>query len=279
MRRRWEVARENHGPIRESHRSLVDYVDVKDAIEMPGMRLALSAGVPGPWGEAAKSIFFVKRIEYTPVRQLGGGENDALQAWTGRDNAPIAVYENEPGRDGWAEILDLAERLEPTPRLIPADLEQRVEMFGLAREICGPDGFGWHRRTLLLAPLLSDAVPDAAKVMGRRLADKYGFSEEAVSTAGPRVIEVLQTLAKRLLAQREVGSRYFLGDSLTALDIYWACFAALLQPMPDEQCPMPAMLRAGYTVTDPETLAAADPILLEHRDFIYAEHLELPLQF
>lgn len=255
------------------------YIEVKDAIEMPGLRLALSAGVPGPWGEAAKSVFYVKGIEYTPVRQLGGGENEALRAWTGRDNAPIAVYEDEPGRDGWAEILDLAERLDPAPRLIPADLDQRVKMFGLAREICGPDGFGWHRRTLLLAPMLSDAVPAAAKVMGRRLADKYGFSEDAILTAGPRIIEILQVLSKQLLAQRELGSRYFLGDSLTGLDIYWACFAALLQPLPEELCPMPEMLRAGYAVTDPETLEAADPILLSHRDFIYEQHLELPLRF
>jgi hypothetical protein len=257
----------------------MNYVEVKEAIEMPGMRLALSAGVPGPWGEAAKSIFYVKGIEYTPVRQLGGGENDALRAWTGRDNAPIAVYEDEPGRDGWADILELAERLKPAPRLIPIDLERRIEMFGLAHEICGPDGFGWQRRILLLAPLLSDAVPDGAKQMGRRLADKYGFSDKAIATAGPRVIEILQALSKRLRAQRQLGSRYLLGDSLTALDIYWACFAALLLPMPDERCPMPAMLRAGYTVTDPETLEAADPILLEHRDFIYETHLELPLRF
>ncbi len=257
----------------------MNYVEVKEAIEMPGLRLALSAGVPGPWGESAKSIFFVKRIEYTPVRQLGGGENDALRAWTGRDNAPIAVYEDEPGRDGWAEILDLAERLNPEPSLIPAELEQRVQMFGLAREICGPDGFGWHRRILLLATFMSDAIPEGAKAIGRRLADKYGFSDAAIAAAGPRVIEILQMLAKRLHTQRELGSRYLLGDSLTALDIYWACFAALLQPIPDDQCPMPAMLRAGYTVTDPQTLRAADPILLEHRDFIYAKHLELPLRF
>ena len=54
------------------------------------------------------------------MRQLGGGENEALRAWTGRDNAPIAVYEDEPGRDGWAEILDLAERLDPDT--LPLDL-------------------------------------------------------------------------------------------------------------------------------------------------------------
>ncbi len=257
----------------------MDYIEVEQAVARPGLRLALSAGVPGPWGESAKSIFHVKGIEYTPVRQLGGGENDALRSWTGRDNAPIAVYENEPGRDGWAEILDLAERLAPEPRLIPTDLEQRIRMFGLAREICGPDGFGWHRRILLLAPLLSDAVPEAAKAMGRRLADKYGFSEDAVATAKPRVIEILQALSGQLVQQRGLGSRYFIGDTLTALDIYWACFAALFQPMSEELCPMHPMLRTNYVVTDDEILQAANEILLEHRDFIYEQHLELPMRF
>ena len=126
---------------------------------------------------------------------------------------------------------------------------------------------------------MSDAAPEGAKAIGRNLGGKYGFSEEALQTAKPRTIEILETLSKRLLDRRENGSRYFVSDSLTALDIYWACFAALLQPMPEELCPMSAMLRPGYTVTDPEILAAADPILLEHRDAIYEQHLELPLRF
>jgi hypothetical protein len=40
---------------------------------------------------------------------------------------------------------------------------------------------------------------------------------------------------------------------------------------------MPDMLRATFESGDPETDAALDPILLEHRDRIYERHLELPL--
>ena len=54
-----------------------------------------------------------------PVAQQPMVTNDALLAWTGHENAPIAVYENEKARAGWAEILFLAERLAPEPRLIP----------------------------------------------------------------------------------------------------------------------------------------------------------------
>ena len=40
------------------------YIEVEDAIERPGLRLVLTAGVPGPWGESAKGILAVKGIEY-----------------------------------------------------------------------------------------------------------------------------------------------------------------------------------------------------------------------
>ena len=39
--------------------------------------------------------------------------------------------------------LNLAERLAPTPRLIPEDVEQRARMFGITREIIGRRGLGW----------------------------------------------------------------------------------------------------------------------------------------
>jgi hypothetical protein len=42
---------------------------------------------------------------------------------------------------------------------------------------------------------------------------------------------------------------------------------------------MADFMRSQYEVTDPTVLAALDPALLEHRDRVYAEHLELPLDF
>ena len=70
-----------------------------------------------------------------------------------------------------------------------------------------------------------------------------------------------------------------MGARLSAADIYWATFAAMLQPLPVEQCPMSDFMRAQYTATDPLLLKAASPILLEHRDRIYRDHLQLPLDF
>ena len=42
---------------------------------------------------------------------------------------------------------------------------------------------------------------------------------------------------------------------------------------------MPAMLRAGYQLSDPAVRLDGDAIILAHRDRIYERHLELPLDF
>jgi len=52
---------------------------------------------------------------------------------------------------------------------------------------------------------------------------------------------------------------------------------ALFKPLPPEHCPMAEALRPAFETMDEETAKALDPILIEHRDFVYAEHLELPL--
>jgi hypothetical protein len=50
----------------------------------------------------------------------------------------------------------------------------------------------------------------------------------------------------------------------------------MIEPLPEEQCPMPAGLRGLYTATGP-VRDALDPALLAHRDFIYREHIGLPV--
>ena len=109
------------------------------------------------------------------------------------------------------------------------------------------------------------------------IGDKYGYEAEEAEAAPRHCADILQFLSIRLEQQRTKGSRFFIGTQLSALDIYWAAFAALVQPLPHEQCPMPAPFRTMYTNTDPTIQAAAKPILFEHRDFIYRTYLELPV--
>src|SRR5260370_17512282 len=106
---------------------------------------------------------------------------------------------------------------------------------------------------------------------------KYGYAPPIAEAAPARCAEVLRLLANRLEAQRARGSRFFVGDRLSALDIYWAAFAALIQPLPDQLCKVPPAFRYRYTSKQPRSHAAVTPQLLAHRDFIYQEYLELPL--
>lgn len=261
------------------------YIEPEEAQKLPGLRLALTTGVPGPWGEAAKAVFHVKKVAFIPVRQTAAGANEALVAWTGFRNAPQAIFENEAAKIGWEEILMLAERVSPEPSLIPGDPRERAWMFGLCHEICSEDGLGWNRRHQLLAPMLSmpDADTNPAVAGGRVLGASYGWSREAVAHADARICSVLGLLSDQLASQKAAGREYLVGDSLSALDLYWATFCVMLRPLPHEVNPMPEFLRGAYGgITPAVTKAldgALDGALVAHRDFIYERHLVLPLDF
>jgi glutathione S-transferase len=256
-----------------------EYVDVARARAKPGLRLVLTRGVPGPWGEAAKGIFHAKGIPFTRVAQTAGADNDELIAWTGHRNAPIAVYDDEPARTTWSEILWLAERLRPEPALVPADPEDRVRCLGIAEELMGIGGFGWSRRLMLFRPGMgeSETPPESMRATLGRMTRQYGYSRAAADAAPERVAQILAMLARQLAAQRVSGRRYLVGDRVSAADICWAAMAALVSPLPAEVCPMPETLRPLYANPGPVVAAALDPALLEHRDRVYREHMEFPL--
>jgi len=250
------------------------YVSVEEAITRGGLRMVVVGDVPSPWGEAAKGIFHIKGLQWAAVRLVY--DSDALKQWAGQRSGPVAVYDDERPRSGWAEILLLAERLAPTPSLLPGDAAERALVFGLAHEICGEAGLGWSRRLQLVHAGLHNAGGFAEPV-ARYVGKKYGYSPEVGAAAGVRVARLLRMLAARLQAQRAAGSRYLVGDSLTAVDVYSAAFMAMFSPLPPEQCRMEAASRAAFGLRDAVTDAALHPALLEHRDMMYTRHLELPL--
>ncbi len=260
-----------------------DWIDVAQARGLQGLRLVLTAGVPGPWGEAAKGLFFAKGVSYTRVRQSLGEENAELRAWTGFDNAPQAIWQDEPARVSWESLIYLAERLAPEPASIPAEAGERARMFGLIRELAGENGLGWSRRLMLLHGTLS--LPQSAlpadhpmRAQVQRLGRKYGYSPEAVQAAPARVAAILRLFSERLAEQQRRGSLFLVGDRLSALDIHWAAFAALISPLPEPLCAMPGGLRGVYELTDPALRSACSPELFAHRDRVYREHLELPVR-
>ena len=257
-----------------------DYVPIEQARTMLGLRLVATPGIPNPWTEAAKAILHVKGLSYSRVAQLAGEANPELVAWTGINSAPILVHDDGPPLAGWIEILLLAERLAPEPALIPCDQKERAAMFGFAHELCSQDGFGWNRRLLFFADAEA-AMTKLGPSVGRggfdRMNRKYGHGGDAPH-ARTRLAAILGLLVGQLEAQKTAGSPYYLGDRLTALDIYSACFMAMVRPLPLDLCPISPELHASYHATDPAILDAADPILFAHRDFVYHTHLELPMR-
>jgi glutathione S-transferase len=257
----------------------MDHVDAKTARGMSGLRIAVTKGIPNPFCEAAKSLFHVKDIPFVPVAQHAAQPNEDLREWTGHRNAPVVVWENEPARAGWLEIIMLAERLAPEPRLLPEDPALRAQVIGLCHEICGEGGFAWNSRFMMFP---QEAGNDGGAEKGswdEILHRQYGASREAVEKAPERAAAVLRMLAATLHRQREEGSDYFVGNALTAMDIYWAAFSIGVSQLPDEWSATPGFLRKVWRQMGEQLADALDPILIEHRNRIYQTHLKLPLDF
>ena len=257
---------------------MAEYVSVAEARKQSGMRMVLAQGIPGPWAEGIRGILDVKKIPYTRGLFEIGSDHADLIAWTAQASAPAIAWNDELPKSNWAEQLHLAERIQPEPTLIPANQADRIKMFGYASELCDMHGFGWSRRLMMVHQGLSAPdLPEEQRAFFQAFGAKYGYSSEAGEAAPARVIEILNALSSLLEEQQAQGSRYFIGNALSALDIYWAGFSHLIEPLPPDECPMLEDFRPLYQNHHPDVAAAATPLLMDHRHFIYAEHLGLPM--
>ena len=253
----------------------MNYLEPAAARQMDGLRLALTAHAPAPYSLSARAILDHHGVPYVPVRQVGGGANEDLVAWTRHRNAPVAVYNDEAPRVGWLEILHLAERLGAGPSLIPSEIEDRMLMMALSNELIGENGFIWHLRLVMLG--LGGPERAAEERLRNPMYDQYGYSEEAAAQGIARAGVVLDRLTAQLLAQREAGRRYLVGEALSAVDIYWVYFSQAVGTFPEAVCPMPAGMRTVYEAVG-NLLGDQDPMLVEQRDWVLAEH-GLPMDF
>ena len=258
------------------------YFSVAEARDMPGLRLVLSAHVPGPWGESAKAIFKARCLAYAPVEQVPMGENEELCRWTGGiRNAPIAMLDREPPVHGWLDLVMMAERMGSGPSLLPERSADRALALGLSAELCAAEGFGWARRLTMFEGNfgLKDMAPDAPAHV-RTMLQQYGFSAAAIQAAKHRMADILSTLSIQLAKQRAAGSGFLVGDRPSTADYHWACFSQMVAPLPLEDQPsMPLWLIEKYSDIDTIIAQALDPILIAHRDFIFRDHIGLPLEF
>jgi glutathione S-transferase len=253
----------------------MEYLTIEEARERSGLRLVLTRGVPGPWSEAAKALFTLRNVDYAPVQQIAGGDNPELVEWTRHRNAPIALYENEAPRVRWLELLDLAERLGSGPSLIPENRDDRMLMLGLINEIAGEGGMAWNARLLMFHAGVVGQGPEAAK--NPMFAD-YQYDAEAIAANTAKIQGFLDYMASHIKGQQGKGSHFLVASQFTAADVYWAYFSNMLELLPAEQCPVPDGLRAVWEILA-RSVSGYDPVLIEQRNRIFADHLVLPLEF
>ena len=138
-------------------------------------------------------------------------------------------------------------------------------MFGLCAIVLGEDGLVWNMRILSDGPL----------------ARKYGYSDEASNKAPNKIAEIIKLLNKKLKAQEEIGSKYLIGDSLSAVDIYWATVSMTVLPASLEIMPRTkqneGMLLAFEGISKiPQIAEATSELILSHRDYILKTYCETP---
>lgn len=246
------------------------FVDLETARAARGLRLVLAAGIPSPWSEAAKGIFRVKDVPFVAVRLMPTDKE--VRQWTRTRNSPVALHDDEPARTGWADILELAERLAPSRSLVPSKPSERVRMFGLAHEVVGEGGLAWSSRLVSIAEgIATDGARGFPPFIGKYLGDRYGFAPERLDAAKDRVREGLDLLVA------ELGDKpYYMGDALTALDIYSAAVMNVFEPPPDELCPIIPPVRHAFESMK-GVFVDVPPVLIAHRERMYERHLERPI--
>jgi len=170
---------------------MLKYLSVTEARKLPGLRLVLTANMPGPWGEAAKAVLSVRNVAYVPVAQA------AME---------VAVFDEEAPLITWLDILLLAERLGSGPSLLPSDPLDRALVLGISTEICGSDGFGWSRRLELMGRPSTQNPPSSGSFDMARMSRAYGVRPEAIARAPGRMASIMIGLTTQLRRQHAAGS-------------------------------------------------------------------------
>src|SRR3984885_5763888 len=132
----------------------------------------------------------------------------------------------------------------------------------------------WLRQVMMIARLLTEpAFGERERGIGHYLSKKYRHNTDSVEGSIKHCEEIVLTFGDL----RSAGHDYLLGSTLTALDLAWAAFAALIQPLSEGLCPMKPLWRDLYTWMPPVTPCHTLEALLSHREHIYRDWLTLPV--
>jgi glutathione S-transferase len=237
-----------------------------------GLRITMLPGLPGLWAECLKNLCDVKKVDYIRAIHPFGDKQaqESLYKLTAQRSLPTMLYNDDPPRSAMIEQINLAENLgaPDAPKLIPAETQDRILMFGLLNELAGEGGIVYTVRLM--------GGPNSP------LAVKYGYTPEVAAAGGQKIADGLTALSKQLEAQKLKGSKYFVGSSISVLDVYWATMS-LMFAVPDEEI-MPRTkqnkgLLAGFAATGALFAGAGAlslSLLIEHREYIYRNYLVTP---
>ena len=252
-----------------------EFITLEAAAAMTtGTRITFIPGLPALYSEALKNICFVKGIPVIRALHPMMGIDETTQKdrqatlyeLTSQTSLPTMFHNQERPRNVWTEQLSLTEQLGApgSPSLIPRDYEERADMFGLCAVILAEDGFIWNMRIQGDSPL----------------ARKYGYSEEASAAATEKMAEVIALIVRRLAAQEKRGSRYLVGESLSAVDVYWATMSMSFVVPGPEIMPITrqnkGMLKHfGNNSQIPEIAEVMTPDIAAHQEFILTSFCEI----
>ena len=254
----------------------VEFISLNEAAEMTsGTRVTFIPGMQALYAEALKNICYIKKIPLIRAlhplmgtdKETGEDRQARLYELTSQTSLPTMFHDQERPRNVWIEQLSLAENIgaHSSPRLIPDNLQDRVDMYGLCAVILGEDGLVWNIRILNDSPL----------------ARKYGYSEEASSQAADKIAEIISLIDSRLETQESLGSSYLVGNSLSAVDVYWATMLMSSLSTPEEIMPkteqnqvMLMWFEANSQI--PKIANALTKRIEEHQHYILKNYCETP---
>ena len=253
-----------------------EFISLEEAAKMKkGTRITFIPGIQAIYAEALKNICFVKKIKITRVlhpfmgvdKKTGRDRQARLYELTSQTSLPTMFHDEERPRNVWIEQLALAEEIGSSDsiNLIPDNFQERVDMFGLCAIVLGEDGLVWNMRILSDGPL----------------ARKYGYSDDASSKSPSKMAEIIKLIDLQLKKQEEKGSKYLVGNKISAVDIYWSTISMTILPASLEIMPktkqnegMLFFFEANSKI--PEIKEVLSDRILSHRDYILKTYCETP---
>ena len=91
-------------------------------------------------------------------------------------------------------------------------------------------------------------------------------------------MRLLGNLTERVRTQKAAGSDYLLGETVTAVDFYWAAFSNLIALMSPERCPLHPQVRPRFERVPEAIKAATNDDLIAQRDYIMDTYFRIPME-